>query len=157
MLVSYGRGALSLILITLRSVTLAHVEAAKGKGTVLVIDDSQVVLDVVRARLERQGYRVVTLDSPLGAARAMLREKPDVVLMDLEMPALSGDRAAAVLQRSLADTAPIVLHTSLKEDEVSARAVACHAAGFLLKTESDAEFVTRFEAIMARIGRRSRA
>jgi CheY-like chemotaxis protein len=127
------------------------------KATVLVIDDSQIVLDVVRSRLERRGYRVVTLDSPLGAARAMLRDKPDVVLMDLEMPALSGDRAASVLQRSVTDAAPIVLHTSRTEEEVASRAVACHAAGYIRKTEDEAEFIAKFEYILTRVRTHRRA
>ena len=58
---------------------------------VVVIDDDPIVLDVVRGTLRDMGHEVETRASALGAAACVLRERPDLVLVDISMPALPGD------------------------------------------------------------------
>ena len=62
---------------------------------VMIVDDENTVLEITGAVLEDHGYRVIKRESALGTSLAILREKPDVVLLDVNMPGLSGDRIAA--------------------------------------------------------------
>ncbi len=120
------------------------------RGTVLVIDDSAVAQHVVRARLERRGFRVVTLDSPSSAAEAIAEHHPDVVVLDLDIPGLEGGSAESMV-RGIEGAPPIVIHSSLAAAEVEARAAACGAVGAIAKTSDDGEFVRRFEEIFTNL------
>jgi len=52
---------------------------------------------VVRETLEEDGFDVIELGSPVGMSSVVNREKPEVVLMDVEMPAIEGDKAVQIL------------------------------------------------------------
>jgi CheY-like chemotaxis protein len=57
-------------------------------GKVLVIDDSELVLQRVKARLQRESYEVATTSQPVGAARHLLL--CDLVILDFHMPGMNG-------------------------------------------------------------------
>ncbi len=65
-------------------------QAGAGSGRVLVLDDEPDTLDLVRLVLGRAGYTVVTSDNPVQALEMLNSEDFDVVLTDLQMPALHG-------------------------------------------------------------------
>src|SRR6185436_11238878 len=58
---------------------------------VLVIDDDEKLLGAIRRLLTAAGLEVITSSSALHLPKLMHREKPDLVLLDIEMPALSGE------------------------------------------------------------------
>jgi DNA-binding response OmpR family regulator len=107
---------------------------------ILVVDDSDLCRDLTRMMLEDYGYTVVTLES-LG------REKPDLVLLDVSMPALSGNQIVEVTRQHKLHRCPIVLFSDRPTGELSALARDCGAAGFIAKTSNAhllAESVGRF-------------
>ncbi|MET0595542.1 MAG: response regulator [Polyangiaceae bacterium] len=114
--------------------------------TVLVVDDSEVVLELVKKSLEGAGYSVITRSKPSGSVAAILRDKPDVVLLDVNMPTLSGDTIAKILGRvgQNPDTL-VLLHSSLSIDNLRLKAMATGAHGYIQKTESPTELVRRIE------------
>lgn len=66
---------------------------------VMVIDDSELVLEVTKGMLKSAGFDVITCDSPIGAALRVVNEKPDVVLVDLDMASMGGDRLILALKQ----------------------------------------------------------
>ena len=114
--------------------------------TVLVVDDSDIVLEVVRKNLEGAGYNVITRNKPSGSVAAILRDKPDVVLLDVNMPTLSGDTIAKILARVSQNPETLVLlHSSLSIDSLRLKALATGAHGYIQKTDSATELVRRIE------------
>src|SRR6185503_12358169 len=114
---------------------------------IMVVDDSDLCRDMTRMMLEDFGYEVVTLDSGLGLSRALGREKPDLVLLDVSMPAVSGHQIVAVAQQHKLHRCPIVLFSDRPAVELSTLARDCGAAGFIAKTSnahSLAQSVQRF-------------
>ena len=114
---------------------------------ILVVDDSDLVRDVTRMMLEEYGYEVVTLDSGLGLSRALGREKPDLVLVDVSMPALSGNQIVDVARQHKLHRCPMVLFSDRPASELSLLAKQCGAAGFIQKTSNAktlAQSVERF-------------
>lgn len=101
---------------------------------ILVVDDSDLCRDLTRAMLEDFGYQVVTLESGLGLSRALGREKPDLVLLDVSMPALSGHQIVEVARQHKLHRCPIVLFSDRPAGELSQLARNCGAAGFIAKT-----------------------
>ncbi len=121
------------------------------RSTVLVVDDDEASLLISRARLEDAGYTVVTRDESLGTVRAMADIAPDVVLLDVMMPALSGDRLADVIKGrpGLADI-PIIFHSSKQLSNLQTLADDKGALGAIAKTADDASFIAQFERLYRR-------
>ncbi len=57
---------------------------------ILLVDDERDILDIYKASLERNGFRVVTAENGLAAFDAAKAEKPDLILLDLKMPTMNG-------------------------------------------------------------------
>jgi two-component system chemotaxis response regulator CheB len=93
---------------------------------VLVIDDSAVVREVMRHRLPRGGMRVTLAPDPVIAMRKMELDRPDVILLDLEMPRMDGRE---FLRRTMAeDPLPIVVCSAHPADADAAFNAIEHGA-----------------------------
>jgi CheY-like chemotaxis protein len=105
------------------------------KPKIVVIDDSEIVLEVTKGALEGAGYDVVTHDRPSGCVALILHEKPDLVLMDVNMPGLGGDTIVSVLGKAAPTSDTVVLlHSSLSAEVLRTKATAAGAHGFLQKS-----------------------
>jgi CheY-like chemotaxis protein len=109
---------------------------ANQQRKILVIDDSEIILEVTRAALEAAGHCVVTHDRAAGCVALILQQKPDLVLMDVNMPHLGGDTIVGVLAKAqpTGDSTVVLLHSSLSADILKVKAEAVGAQGFIQKT-----------------------
>lgn len=111
---------------------------------ILVVDDSEVVLGVTKAILEDAGYEVLTNRRATGSVAMILQTKPDLVLLDVNMPSLRGDmiaRMSVATNNSIGTV--VVLHSSLPEDELKRLAAESSAHGYIKKTENVHMFIRR--------------
>ena len=106
----------------------------RSRARVLIVDDSPIIRDFVQSVLEQDGYEVIGLDSPTGFSRALVQEKPDIVLMDVSMPALSGDKLVEIALRSGLHRCPIVLFSDRSDAELTRLVEECGASGYIRKT-----------------------
>ena len=98
----------------------------------LLADDHMATRVGLRLVLEEQGFEVCADESDAaGAVRAALRERPDVCLLDIQMPG-SGIEAASAIRFQLPET-KIVMLTASREDADLFDAVKAGASGYLLK------------------------
>lgn len=124
------------------------------KPKVLVVDDSEIVLDVMRMNLEDEGFEVETLQSAFQLRQAIKELQPDVILLDVKMPALRGDKAASILkQRSFSKHIPVLLHSDMDEAELEALAEETGATGFVRKTMDTEALVGALRMHLERAGR----
>jgi PleD family two-component response regulator len=78
--------------------------------TALVIDDSEIARARLAALLDSAGFKVVELPSPIGATRAVLEHHVSIVLIDVLMPAMRGDRLAKMFRgHRLMDRVGVIL------------------------------------------------
>jgi CheY-like chemotaxis protein len=110
----------------------------KRRPKVLIVDDNEVCRAVVRETLEENGFDVIELDSPVGMSSVVNHEKPDVVLMDVEMPAIEGDKAVGILLKHRLHDCKILLYSGRSASELERLAKSCGASGFVPKTVTDA-------------------
>ena len=104
------------------------------KRKVLIIDDSELVLALVQEELLARGYDVITRGNPLGSGAMILREKPDLVLLDVTMPTLGGEDILELMRRHQADKKTrIVLYSSRSEEELERISQSYGAHGFIRK------------------------
>lgn len=116
---------------------------------VLIVDDQPEPLFVLQSLLEREGYEVVTASNGEEAITAALEQLPDVILLDVMMPGLSGKDVARTLKadEQLRYT-PIVLLTSRDDLEVLEEGFAAGADDFLRRPFEARELLARVQAAL---------
>ncbi|MEK6725779.1 MAG: response regulator [Deltaproteobacteria bacterium] len=103
----------------------------KFKKKILVVDDDEMLLMATKELLTAEGYDVATHVSGFGVINRITTSRPDIVLLDINMPALSGDNLAKlVLQRC---DVPIVFHSSNDEDSLRRAVAECRVKGYICK------------------------
>jgi DNA-binding response OmpR family regulator len=116
--------------------------------TILVMDDSAVVLEVLKITLEAAGYRVKTAENlrELEAARA--GGEPDLFVLDVQMPEAFGDDVAQVLREVKKVNVPIFLFSSLDARVLAERARDAEVDGWVPKSAGVATLVTRIKSAL---------
>jgi DNA-binding response OmpR family regulator len=111
---------------------------SRRRAKILIVDDSEIIRDFVQTVLAEEGYEVIGLDSAIGFSRILVQEKPDLVLMDVSMPGLSGDKLVEIALRSGLHHCPIVLFSDRSDAELTALVDDCGAAGYVRKSQDPA-------------------
>ena len=113
-----------------------------GQRTVLYVEDNEYNRKIVRQLLGRTGYRLIeAVDGEAGVALA-IEELPDLVLMDVQLPKMSGLDATRILRAdSRTQHIPIVVITSFALSGDRERATEAGAAGYLAKPYSPRELL----------------
>jgi len=122
---------------------------------ILIIDDDDIVRELLCSTLKRQGHEVHDLATAIGATRVIFEQDIDAVVVDVNLPDISGDKLARVLrQNSRGAALAIVLVSSLPIDELKALALLAQADGVLSKSNIRAGLEP---AVMQACHRRARA
>jgi CheY-like chemotaxis protein len=126
--------------------------------TIMVVDDSEIVLEVVRSSLEAAGYRVITRNRPVGCLALMLKEEPDLVLVDVSMPEVGGDTLVRCFGTAHPTSTTIVLlHSGLPEEALKEKARLSGAHGYIRKTSNQTGFVREIAQWLRRSSHRTSA
>ena len=115
---------------------------------VLVVDDEPRVREVVTAYLEREGFRVDHVESVEAARELLTATEPDLVILDVMLPAESGLDLLADLRRS-GDT-PVILLTSRSEETDRILGLELGADDYVTKPFSPRELVARVRSVLRR-------
>lgn len=102
--------------------------------TIACIDDSQTVLNSIKSFLDENVFAVVTINDPVKALMQILRSKPDLILLDVEMPNLDGYELCSLLRRHSAfKNTPIIMVTGRTGFIDRAKAKMVRSSGYLTK------------------------
>lgn len=103
-------------------------------GTILIVDDDWMNRELLQVHLETEGYRVLYANNGQKALEMAPRDLPDLILMDVRMPGLSGYETC---QRLKADPTtqhiPILMMTAFDNDEAKLKGLQSGADDFLTK------------------------
>lgn len=116
--------------------------------TILVVDDEPQIVKVLRGYLEQAGFRVVTANDGALALTQYKHEKPDLVLLDLNLPNLDGLDVARRL-RGLSNV-PIIMVTARVEETDRLIGLELGADDYIVKPFSPREVVARVRAVLRR-------
>lgn len=120
-------------------------EGSAGKWRILVVDDSDLVREMIRGALAERGYRVTTACGGAEAIRSARENPPDLVLLDLMMPELSGHAVCRVFKiDDRLSRIPIIFLTSVGESTQEVKAFELGAVDYVTKP-------VRPEVLLARV------
>lgn len=102
----------------------------KGKK-ILVIDDDKKHLLAVKEILEVEGYDIFTYHQPFGSTQMAKHLSPDLILLDVNMPGLSGEMLSKVMRSH--SKAPIVFYSSNDEDSLRQLVRLHNVKGYICK------------------------
>lgn len=117
----------------------------------LVVDDDADMLAVVGFALRQAGFPVVSANSYGTALSAFRTERPDLAILDINLPGGSGFDLCDVLRKE--STAPIMMLTARGEEADLVRALELGADDYLTKPFSPRTLVARVKALLRRAGR----
>ena len=117
-------------------------------GAVLVVDDDVLVRDVVGRYLSRAGYQVTVAGDGEHALRAAQANPPDLVVLDLMLPGVSGLEVCRRLRA--AGPVPVVMLTALGEEEDRIVGLELGADDYITKPFSPRELVLRVASVLRR-------
>ena len=112
---------------------------------ILVVDDSQLLLEVLKSLLEPGGYHVVTVDSGLKALEHLNRNNFDLVICDIEMPQMDGLELLERIKNTIAVEIPVILITGHITAEYAMKAIQLGADDFMSKPIDPALFMRSVE------------
>ena len=115
---------------------------AKSTYTIACIDDSPTVLNAINSFLDDKSFSVVMINDPVRALMQVVRIKPDLILLDVEMPNLDGYELCSLLRKhSLFKTTPIIMVTGNTGFLDRAKAKLVRASGYLTKPFNQSELL----------------
>ena len=111
---------------------------------ILLVDDSVETVELFAAFLSHRGYEIARAYDGAEALVSAKRDRPNLILMDVEMPRMSGLSACRLLRADPAfERIPIVLLTSREDPETIVRGLSSGANDYILKTAPREEIVAR--------------
>ena len=118
---------------------------------VLIIEDDKDIVELVRYNLEREGFRVLdAADGEQGLA-AVIRQKPDLVLLDLMLPGVDGlEVCRRIRAHDELRSTPVVILTAKGEESDVVIGLELGADDYLAKPFSPRELVARLKAVLRR-------
>ncbi len=119
---------------------------------ILVVDDEPDITALVAYHLAKSGYRVSTAATGADALRAAREERPDIVVLDLMLPGLSGYEVLGELRkREETQDVGVILLTARREEADRIRGLSLGADDYLTKPFSPHELALRVGALLRRL------
>lgn len=114
----------------------------------LVVDDSAMQCKLLSVLLQEEGYRVVTaLNGAIGVDK-YITHRPDLVLMDINMPVMDGYQAAREIKKlSINSLAPLIFITSLNTDKAFIESIEAGGDGILVRPFAPEVFKAKIKSI----------
>jgi len=116
---------------------------------VLVVDDDAKTVELVKLYLNRDGYRVITAGDGNDALRLARENHPDLIVLDLMLPGMSGLEVCRVLREE--SDVPIIMLTALTTDDDRLKGLELGADDYVTKPFSPRELAARVRAVLRRL------
>ena len=118
--------------------------------TVLTVDDSRTMRDMLKHSLAAAGFRVLQAEDGIDGLEVLKTENPDVIVTDINMPRLDGFGFIEALRRDVERRAmPVLVLTTEADAEKKSRAKAAGATGWIVKPFDPVKLVDAIRRVAA--------
>ncbi|MFW5426069.1 MAG: twitching motility response regulator PilH [Methylophagaceae bacterium] len=117
---------------------------------ILIADDSQTEIYVLKKILEKHNHQIITAEDGLQAIEVAQNENPDLIIMDVVMPNLNGFQATRRLSKA-AETAhiPIIIVSSKNQETDKLWGMRQGAKGYLGKPVAEVDLIVAIDALLS--------
>jgi len=120
-----------------------------GKFQILIVEDDTVLRELLEFLLQREGYQTQCCNDGEAAQERLRAFTPDLVLLDLQLPIVSGAELIQWLRsRDLSHELPILVLTSLQDDDDIANALDSGANDYMVKPFQPKELQARIRKLL---------
>lgn len=121
----------------------------QDQATILIVDDNRQNLELLQAYLEDLDCRTITATDGLEALRLVKAVRPDVVLLDVMMPQISGFEVCKRIKTDpITSHIPVIMVTALNEFGDIERGLDCGTDDFVSKPVNKLELLTRVKTML---------
>lgn len=118
---------------------------------IAIIEDDQVINQMYRMKFEADGFDVATASNGESGIQTVKRVKPDIILLDLQMPHMNGAEALQEIRKQPANTdTPVIILTNLGEEEAPEELKKLNISGYIVKADlTPSQVVARVKQTLA--------
>ena len=118
---------------------------------ILIVEDERDIADLIAFNLQRAGYEVIKAHDGIEGTEVALRERPDLILLDLMLPGRDGYGVFRELRRDLRTVnTPVIMLTARAQTEDRIQGLEAGADDYLTKPFSPKELMLRVQAVLKR-------
>jgi signal transduction histidine kinase len=117
------------------------------KGTILIVDDEKVNLDLISVLLNNRGFRTLTASGALEALALIESENPDLAIIDYMMPEMDGFAALKEVKRRFPDTY-VIMFTGKGSEEIAVELMKAGASDYILKPFVNKDLLERVQKVL---------
>jgi len=118
------------------------------KPKIFVIDDDTTMLNLIERTLGMASYQVMVSSEVLGTAQKIKQFDPDLVVIDHQMPALTGENLIKIIRRHPNSKPRIVMYSAMPRTEMEQRALAAGADAYVCKTDGMGELLNTVSRLL---------
>ena len=118
-------------------------------STILLVEDNRAYAETLKSNLEREGYEVTVAATGIAGLEAAKKETPDLIILDLMLPAMNGFTVLQRLRDEGHET-PVLIMTALGTEEEKLRGFGLGADDYVVKPCGLLEILARLRALLMR-------
>ncbi len=115
---------------------------------ILVVDDDERIVRMIRLNLEHDGYSVIEANSGMEAINQVREKLPHLVILDVMMPGMDGFETLSLIRET--SQVPVIMLTAKGEEEDRIRGLELGADDYITKPFSPRELMSRIKAVLRR-------
>lgn len=115
---------------------------------ILVVDDEQHMIDLIRMNLELEGFQVIEATNGIDALDQVRKHIPDLIILDIMMPQLDGFEVLKMLREF--SSVPVIMLTAKGEEEDKVHGLELGADDYVTKPFGARELISRVKAVLRR-------
>lgn len=119
-----------------------------NKKKIIIADDNATLLLLLKFRLEKEGYEIMTVENGKDAIELIEKYNPDIILTDIMMPFISGLELISHVRNKLKRDTPIIVFSAAGQEENVLKAFNLGASDFMSKPFSPNELVVRVQRLL---------
>lgn len=120
-----------------------------SKGVILLVEDETNLRELVKARLEQNGYQVLTAADGYEALARVRENSPDLLILDLMIPKMDGYTVCRMLRFSRSEPLPIIMFTARSSPDDVRRGIDAGADAYIVKPFEPATLLSKIEELIA--------
>jgi len=124
---------------------------SKPTYRILVVDDDKDIVQTIKGNLELDGYEVLTASDGHSCLQMAREQRPDLVILDLNLPDIDGIKACQIMRREY--DFPIIMLTAREGVSDKVLGLECGADDYIVKPFNSLELSARIKSILKRVER----